>query len=86
MMKQQLSLWRALLIVGGTAYFFALTIVVFVGLGIGTVVLLPLYVLLVPYWILGNRVLRGRSGAFLIGSFAAIVFLLMLSIFFIFRT
>ncbi|MGI8961824.1 MAG: hypothetical protein ACR2IV_19110 [Bryobacteraceae bacterium] len=76
---------NAALIIGGAAFFCILAILVAMGLGIGTLVFTPLFLLLLPYWLLGRKVIQGASMGANIG-FAVTAILMISAFLFIFRT
>lgn len=76
---------RAALIVGGVAYLITISVVIVAGVGVGTVVFTPLYLLLVPYGQLGKGVVSSEWKTSSIALFALTVLLMLGSLVFIFR-
>lgn len=72
----------------GAAYFCIVSLMIFVGLGVGAVVYVVLYLLLIPYWQFGKRSVLGGAYNWKTSSsilFGLTVVLMLMSLVVIFR-
>ena len=79
------SVGAAVLILGAAIYSIVISTVLVAGIGVGTLIFAPLYLLLLPYWKLGKTVLDQSRRPLHLVAFWLTVVVMVASIAFIFR-